>query len=215
MWSQGEIKGRMRRRRGNMSCCFVDHTCCAPGLCDVTCYIAVSVSRYNHIKGLASEQDHPSTPLSLSMSLSSSPFALSCRRRSHSASSPSPSPAPASSWRPAPKRAHSSHRDTPTLPDSQRCHLDIWRTGKRLRRDISVRVSLSLRLSSSHCGPSLALSSNSKFHARLGRQSHYELRFISPPHASLPCFVCRLSSLLQRQYHYSQFPQPLFRRVPS
>ena len=36
MWSQGEIKGRMRRRRGNMSCCFVDHTCCASGLCDVT-----------------------------------------------------------------------------------------------------------------------------------------------------------------------------------
>ncbi|KAH0838421.1 hypothetical protein J3R83DRAFT_6728 [Lanmaoa asiatica] len=67
----------------------------------------------------------------------SSPFALSCRRRSHSASSPSPSPAPASSWRSAHKRAHSSHRDTPTLPDSQRCHLDIWRTGKRPRRDIS------------------------------------------------------------------------------
>ncbi|KAG8219925.1 hypothetical protein J3R82DRAFT_920 [Butyriboletus roseoflavus] len=78
----------------------------------------------------------------------SSPFALSYRRRSHSASSPSPSPAPASSWRPAHKRAHSSHRDTPTLPDSQRCHLDIWRTGKRLRRDISVRVSLCLILSS-------------------------------------------------------------------
>lgn len=81
----------------------------------------------------------------------SSPFALSCRRRSHSASSPSPSPAPASSWRPAHKRAHSSHRDTPTLPDSQRCHLDIWRTGKRLRRDISVRVPLCLR-----CSPHLA-----------------------------------------------------------
>ncbi|KAN0100737.1 hypothetical protein V8E55_000721 [Tylopilus felleus] len=72
----------------------------------------------------------------MSMSLSS-PYTLNCRRRSHSASSPSPSPAPTSSWRPAHKRAHSSHRDTPTLPDSQRCHLDIWRTGKRPRWDIS------------------------------------------------------------------------------
>ncbi|KAF8446094.1 hypothetical protein L210DRAFT_956062 [Boletus edulis BED1] len=72
--------------------------------------------------------------MSVSMS---SPFTLSCRRRSHSASSPSPSPAPVSSWRPAHKRAHSSHRDTPTLPDPQRYHLDIWRTGKRPRRDIS------------------------------------------------------------------------------
>ena len=81
------------------------------------------------------------------MSSLSSPFALTCRRRSHSASSPSPSPVPASSWRSAHKRAHSSHRDTPTLPDSQRCHLEIWRTGKRPRRDISVRVSLPLHLS--------------------------------------------------------------------
>ena len=71
-------------------------------------------------------------------------FALGYRRRSHSASSPSPSPVPTSSWRPAHKRVHSSHRDTPTLPDSQRCHLDIWRTGKRARRDISVRLSLCL-----------------------------------------------------------------------
>lgn len=72
----------------------------------------------------------------------SSPFASNCRRRSHSASSPSPSPVPASSWRPSHKRAHSSHRDTPTFPDSQRCHLDIWRTGKRPRKEISVRLSL-------------------------------------------------------------------------
>jgi hypothetical protein len=91
----------------------------------------------------------------MSMSLSlSSPFTLSCRRRSHSASSPSPSPAPTSSWRPSHKRAHSSHRDTPTLPDSQRCHLDIWRTGKRPRRDISVCVSFpSLSHRSSHFAP--------------------------------------------------------------
>ncbi|KIJ68303.1 hypothetical protein HYDPIDRAFT_165191 [Hydnomerulius pinastri MD-312] len=62
------------------------------------------------------------------------------RRRSHSASSPSPSPAPASVWRPAHKRAHSSHRNSPGItdsPSSQRCNVDSWRTGKRRRRDYS------------------------------------------------------------------------------
>lgn len=77
-----------------------------------------------------------------------SPFALSCRRRSHS--SPSPSPAPASPWRSTHKRALSSHRDTPTFPDSQRRRLDIWRTGKRPRRDTSVRASLPVYHPSPH-----------------------------------------------------------------
>ncbi|KAF8844051.1 hypothetical protein BDN67DRAFT_963543 [Paxillus ammoniavirescens] len=70
----------------------------------------------------------------------SSPFALNYRRRSHSTSSPSPSPAPPPTWRSAHKRAHSSHRDTPGVPDSpsQPCNLDFWRTGKRPRRDFSL-----------------------------------------------------------------------------
>ncbi|KAF9229441.1 hypothetical protein BS17DRAFT_771466 [Gyrodon lividus] len=72
----------------------------------------------------------------------SSPFSFTYRRRSHSASesSPSPSPVPASGWKPAHKRAHSSHRDTPGVsdsPSSQRCNLDFWRTGKRPRKDFS------------------------------------------------------------------------------
>ncbi|KAH7931141.1 hypothetical protein BV22DRAFT_1190864 [Leucogyrophana mollusca] len=70
----------------------------------------------------------------------SSPFAFNYRRRSHSASSPSPSPAPKSTWRPATKRAHSSHRNSPSIPDHTLPHIwdaDSWKRGKRPRRDIS------------------------------------------------------------------------------
>ncbi|KIK95378.1 hypothetical protein PAXRUDRAFT_827071 [Paxillus rubicundulus Ve08.2h10] len=69
----------------------------------------------------------------------SSPFAFNYRRRSCSTSSPSPSPAPTPAWRPAHKRAHSSHRDAPSVLDSpsQPYNLDFWRTGKRPRRDFS------------------------------------------------------------------------------
>ncbi|KAG1757426.1 hypothetical protein EDB19DRAFT_36554 [Suillus lakei] len=69
----------------------------------------------------------------------SSPSTFNYHRRSHSASSPSPSPIPKTLWRPASKRARSS-RNSPALPDSassQTRNFDFWRTGKRLRRDIS------------------------------------------------------------------------------
>lgn len=73
------------------------------------------------------------------MSSSPSTFTFNYHRRSLSASSPSPSPIPKSLWRPASKRAHSSC-NSPALPDSassQTRNFDFWRTGKRLRRDIS------------------------------------------------------------------------------
>ncbi|KAH7883718.1 hypothetical protein F5I97DRAFT_1581079 [Phlebopus sp. FC_14] len=70
----------------------------------------------------------------------STSFTFNYRRRSHSASSPSPSPAPPSAWQPTQKRAHSSHRDSPGFLESsssQISNVDIWRTGKRRRRDLS------------------------------------------------------------------------------
>lgn len=73
---------------------------------------------------------------------SPSTFTFNYHRRSLSASSPSPSPIPKSLWRPASKRAHSSC-NSPALPDSassQTRNFDFWRTGKRLRRDVSVRT---------------------------------------------------------------------------
>ncbi|KAG1889646.1 uncharacterized protein F5891DRAFT_1073483 [Suillus fuscotomentosus] len=72
----------------------------------------------------------------------SSPSTFNYHRRSLSASSPSPSPVPKVSWRPASKRVRSSC-NSPALPDSaspQTRNFDFWRTGKRLRRDISVRA---------------------------------------------------------------------------
>ncbi|KAG1801473.1 uncharacterized protein HD556DRAFT_880598 [Suillus plorans] len=69
----------------------------------------------------------------------SSPSTFNYHRRSLSASSPSPSPVPKVLWRPASKRARSSC-NSPALPDSaspQTRNFDFWRTGKRLRRDIS------------------------------------------------------------------------------
>lgn len=71
--------------------------------------------------------------------MSESPSTFNYHRRSHSASSPSPSPVPKTLWRPASKRARSSC-NSPALPDSapsQARNFDFWRTGKRLRRDIS------------------------------------------------------------------------------
>ncbi|OAX44754.1 hypothetical protein K503DRAFT_764656 [Rhizopogon vinicolor AM-OR11-026] len=70
----------------------------------------------------------------------SSPLIFNYRRRSHSASSPSPSPVPKPLWRPASKRARSSHCNSPAItdsPSSQSRNVDFWRTGKRLRRDVS------------------------------------------------------------------------------
>lgn len=81
--------------------------------------------------------------LSSSPKFMSSPLIFNYRRRSHSASSPSPSPILKPLWRPASKRARSSHRNSPAIPDSpssQSRNFDFWRTGKRLRRDISVRL---------------------------------------------------------------------------
>ncbi|KAG1755141.1 uncharacterized protein EDB91DRAFT_1242350 [Suillus paluster] len=72
----------------------------------------------------------------------SSPLTFNYHRRSHSASSPSPSPVPKALWPPAGKRARSSC-NSPALPDSassQTRNFDLWRTGKRLRRDVSVRA---------------------------------------------------------------------------
>ncbi|KAG2350514.1 hypothetical protein BDR05DRAFT_954604 [Suillus weaverae] len=69
----------------------------------------------------------------------SSPSTFNYHRRSHSASSPSPSPVPKALWRPTSKRARSSC-NSPALPDSassQTRNFGFWRTGKRLRRDIS------------------------------------------------------------------------------
>ncbi|KAG2159578.1 uncharacterized protein EDB93DRAFT_555 [Suillus bovinus] len=69
----------------------------------------------------------------------SSPSTFNYHRRSLSASSPSPSPVPKTLWRPASKRVRSSC-NSPALPDSaspQTRNFDFWRTGKRLRRDIS------------------------------------------------------------------------------
>jgi hypothetical protein len=77
---------------------------------------------------------------------SPSTFTFNYHRRSLSASSPSPSPIPKSLWRPASKRAHSSC-NSPALPDSassQTRNFDFWRTGKRLRRDVSVRTDVIL-----------------------------------------------------------------------
>ncbi|KAG1867911.1 hypothetical protein DFJ58DRAFT_768309 [Suillus subalutaceus] len=70
----------------------------------------------------------------------SSPSTFNYHRRSLSTSSPSPSPVPKTLWRPASKRARSSC-NSPALPDSassQTRNFDFWRTGKRLRRDISL-----------------------------------------------------------------------------
>jgi hypothetical protein len=70
------------------------------------------------------------------------------RRRSHSTSSHTPKArrTPDVSWRAATKRAHAQHSFGPGLDLSspQKWDVDVWRRGKRARRDLSVSLSLLL-----------------------------------------------------------------------
>ncbi|KAF9240908.1 hypothetical protein BU15DRAFT_73765 [Melanogaster broomeanus] len=96
------------------------------------------------------------------------PFSFNYRRRSHSAS-PSPSPAPASAWRPH-KRAHSSRRESPSVPgspSSQPSNLDFWRTGKRPRRDFSPSRATGISTPSSSADSRSDSSSSSAPHTPL------------------------------------------------
>ena len=141
---------------------------------------------------------------SSSTMLMSSPFAFAYRRRSHSASSQSPPPVPVSSWRPAHKRAHSSHRDTPTLPDSQPCHLDIWRSGKRARRDTSVgSLGLMHRPTDSAAPPQSPRATRSSTPA----SAHSSTSSSSAPHT--PIFPASSADFLLFPSH------PLYRGNPS